>query len=259
MKKIMAAVPLLIFAVICMIDCDNPFTDDNSENDCSDYTGEVMYNPAIDPANFVSTVDNQYYPLVPGTTYTYTAETEDGTEKNEVYVTHQTREILGVTCTVVDDKVWLDENEDNVWGDDELIEATLDWYAQDKDGNVWYMGEDSKEYEDGEFVGSEGSWEAGIDGAKPGIIMLANPIIGLVYRQEYYEDEAEDKAEILSLNESVTVPFGSYDNCLRTRDWNPLEMDTIEEKYYAPGIGVVLEVTVKGDNERVELISITTE
>ena len=144
-------------------------------------------------------------------------------------------------------------------GDDELIEATLDWYAQDKDGNVWYMGEDSKEYEDGEFVGSEGSWEAGIDGAKPGIIMLANPIIGLVYRQEYYEDEAEDKAEILSLNESVTVPFGSYDNCLRTRDWNPLEMDTIEEKYYAPGIGVVLEVTVKGDNERVELISITTE
>ena len=153
-------------------------------------------------------------------------------------------------CVVVDDKVWLD---------DELIEVTLDWYAQDKDGNVWYMGEDSKEYEDGKVVSTAGSWEAGIDGAKPGIIMLAIPVVGVVYRQEYYKGEAEDKAEVLSLNESVTVPFGSYENCLRTKDWNPLDMETIEEKYYAPGVGVVLEVMVKGGDERVELISITTE
>ncbi len=122
---------------------------------------------------------------------------------------------------------------------------------------IWV--EDSTEYEDGKAVSTEGSWEAGVDGAKPGIIMMAYPVVGVVYRQEYYKGEAEDKAEVLSLNESVTVPFGSYDNCLRTRDWNPLDMETIEEKYYAPGIGIVQEVMVKGGDERVVLIDITTE
>ena len=250
MKKIMPVVTLLMFAVLCILGCDNPFCDDNSDDNNSADTGEVNYNPVIDPVNFVSNVDNKYFPLVPGTKYTYTAETDEGTERIEVFVTHLTKEVLGVTCIVVDDKVWLD---------DDLIEVTLDWYAQDKDGNVWYMGEDSKEYEDGKVESTEGSWEAGVDGAKPGIIMMANPLVGVVYRQEYYEDEAEDKAEVLSLNESVTVPFGSYDNCLRTKDWNPLDMEAIEEKYYAPGVGVVLEVMVKGGDERVELISITTE
>jgi len=259
MKKPYLIIVFLGFSVFTLMSCEGLFCDDSSKDDKTESQEEVNYNPVIDPADFVSGIDNEYFPLVPGTKYTYTAETEDGTEKIEVYVTHETKEILGVTCIVVDDKVWLDENEDDEWTDNELIEVTLDWYAEDKDGNVWYMGEDSHEYEEGTPVSSAGSWEAGVDGAKPGIIMMANPIVGVVYRQEYYEGEAEDKAEVLSLNGSVTVPAGSYENCLRTKDWNPLEMETIEEKYYATGIGVVQEVTVKGGDEKVVLISITTE
>jgi len=250
MKKILSVCIIFGLTLFIVIGCENPFSDDDSDDNKKAANEEVNYNPVINPADFVSGIDNEYFPLVPGTKHTYTAETDEGTERIEVYVTHQTKDVLGVTCVVVDDKVWLE---------DELIEATLDWYAQDKDGNVWYMGEDSTEYEDGKAVSTEGSWEAGVDGAKPGIIMMAIPVVGVVYRQEYYEGEAEDKAEVLSLNESITVPFGSYENCLRTKDWNPLDMETIEEKYYAQGIGVVQEVMVKGGNESVVLIDITTE
>ena len=246
MKRFMSLLVVLGFVFVFVFGCDNPFSDDSKKT----ITEEVNYNPVIDPANCVSKIDNEYLPLVPGTKYTYTGETDEGTERIEVFVTHLTKDVLGVTCVVVDDKVWLD---------DELIEVTLDWYAQDKDGNVWYMGEDSHEYEDGKAINSEGSWEGGVDGAKPGIILMANPLVGVVYRQEYYEDEAEDMAEVISLNESVSVPIGSYENCLRTKDWNPLDMETIEEKYYAPGIGMVQEVMVKGGDERVVLIDITTD
>lgn len=211
---------------------------------------EEPYAPVIEPANFVEGVDNQYFPLTPGTTYIYEGETEDGTERIEVYVTHETKEILGVNCVVVRDTVSLDG---------ELVEDTFDWYAQDKDGNVWYMGEDSKEYEDGEAVSTEGSWEAGVDGAMPGIIMEAKPLVGDSYRQEYYAGEAEDMGEVLSLTESATVPHGSFDNLLMTKDWTPLEPGIAEHKYYAPGVGVVLEVLVEGGSERVELVDVTTE
>ncbi len=211
---------------------------------------EESYNPVINPANFVAEVDNQYFPLTPGTTFIYEGETEDGTERNEVYITHQTKEILGITCIVVSDRVWVD---------DELVEETSDLYAQDKDGNVWYFGEDSKEYEDGAVISTEGSWKAGVDDAKPGIIMKANPQVGDSYRQEYYEDEAEDMGEVLSLSESVTVPYGSYQKCLKTKDWTPLESDVIEHKYYAPGVGFVKEIMVEGGSETIELIAITTE
>lgn len=211
---------------------------------------EDTYNPVINAADYVAGVDNQYFPLIPGTKFIYEGETEDGTERNEVYVTDQIKEILDIPCIVVRDRVWVD---------DELIEETFDWYAQDKDGNVWYFGEDSKEYEDGELESREGSWEAGVDGAKPGIIMEANPQVGDSYRQEYYEDEAEDMGEVLSLNESVSVTYGSYENCLKTKDFTPLEPDVIEHKYYAPGVGFVLEIMVEGGSERIELVEITTE
>ena len=211
--------------------------------------GDEPYNPVINPADFVAEINNQYLPLTPGTTLIYEGDSEDGKERNEVEVTHDTKEIIGVTCIVVRDRVWLEG---------ELIEDTFDWYAQDKDGNVWYFGEDSKEYEDGEFVGTGGSWEAGVDGAKPGIIMEANPQVGDAYRQEFYEDEAEDLAEVLSLNKSVSVPYGSFDSCLQTKEWTPLESDVVEEKYYASGIGVILEVEVKGGSDRSELIEIKT-
>lgn len=215
-----------------------------------DRTAEETYNPVIDSANFVTKIDNKYFPLNPGTTFIYQGKTEDDTEKNEVYVTHKTKTILGVTCIEIEDKVWVN---------DELTEMTLDWYAQDKDGNVWYFGEDTKEYTKGVVVSTKGSWEAGVKGAKPGIIMQANPQVGKPYRQEYYKGEAEDMAEVLGLNESASVPYGFYKNCLKTKDWSLLEPDVVENKYFSPGIGEVLSVTVKGGSDRVELVNIKTE
>ena len=138
-----------------------------------------------------------------------------------------------------------------------MIEDTYDWYAQDQDGNVWYLGEDVKDYEDGQVVSTAGSWEAGVDGAQPGIIMQAQPRVGLTYQQEYYEGEAEDAAEILSVDERVTIPYGTFDQVLKTRDFTPLEPDVEEEKYYAQGVGSVLAVTVKGGSARLELVAVT--
>ncbi len=208
-------------------------------------TPDPTYNPSINPADFVAGVDNLLFPLVPGTQYVY----QGGEETIEVTVTDDTKQILGVTTIVVRDVVSVGS---------EIIEDTYDWYAQDKAGNVWYFGEDTKEYEDGQVVSTEGSWEAGVDGAKPGIIMHATqPAIGVPYRQEYYACEAEDMAELVSLSESVTVPYGSFDNCLQTRDFTPLEPNVNEYKYYAPGVGLVLEVDVQS-GARTELIEVTT-
>jgi hypothetical protein len=218
----------------------------DNENEGDDDLG-VLYSPVIKPADFVSGINNEYFPLTPGTTLIYEAASGDVTERIEINITHETKQILGVTCIVVRDTVSVDG---------EVKEDTYDWYAQDIYGNVWYFGEDTKEYENGEVVSTSGSWEAGVDGAKPGIIMLANPIAGMSYRQEYYEGEAEDKAEIISLNESATVSYGTYNNLVMTREWTPLDTSLTENKYYAPGIGVVLEVTVKGGTERVELTDI---
>jgi hypothetical protein len=212
--------------------------------------GEETYNPTIDPANFVATIDNQYSPLTPGTTFIYQGQKEGSNQRTEVYVSHQTKQILGVTCIEVRDTVSIDGN---------LAEATLDWYAQDKDGNVWYFGEDSKEYENGEVVSTAGSWQAGVHGAKPGITMEADPKIGDSYRQEYYRGQAEDMAEVLSLNESISVPYGSFNNCLKTKDFTALEPGVVENKYYAPGVGVISTIMVEGGSERSELVAIQTE
>ncbi|MBM3243165.1 hypothetical protein FJZ31_43450 [Candidatus Poribacteria bacterium] len=239
MKRITMLSVSIGLAAIFLVGCNS--------NSLTNGTVDETYNPIINSATFVAKVDNPYFPLKPGTTFIYQGETEDGTERNEIVVTDQTKNILGVTAIVVWDRVWLE---------DELIEETYDWYAQDKDGNVWYFGEDSKEYENGKVVSAKGSWEAGVAGAKPGIIMKANPQIGDSYRQEYYKGEAEDMADVLSLNESVSVPYGSFENCLKTKDWTPLEPDVVEHKYYAPGVGVVLEVMVKGETQRMELVDI---
>ena len=202
------------------------------------------YEPDIDPANFVGAITNPFLPFVPGTTFVYEAATPDGAERVEVYVTYETKEILGVTCTVVRDTMTLDGV---------LAEDTLDWYAQDTDGNVWYFGEDSKIYEDGVVVSTEGSWEAGVHCAKPGIVMEGNPQIGDSYRQEYSKGIAEDMADVLSLTESVQVPYGSFTNCLKTADYSALEPETpAENKFYAAEVGQVL--TLEGD-VRVELVS----
>jgi hypothetical protein len=210
---------------------------------------EDRYDPEIDPENFVDYVDNEYFPLVPGTTFVYEAETEDGTEHIEVAVTHETKDILGVECIVVRATEELDG---------EVVEDTFDWYVQDVAGNVWYFGELSREYEDGELVSLEGSWKAGEDGAKPGIIMMAVPEVGKYCRQEFALGEAEDLGGVLSLTETAIVPYDSFTNCLMTEDFTPIEPGIVENKYYAPGVGLVLEVDFE-TGERVELIDITTE
>ncbi len=202
----------------------------------------------IDPADFVDDVTNPYWPLEPGMRWTYTAVTEDETENIEVEVLAEKREVMGVLCTQVRDTV-------SVEG--ELIEDTIDWYAQDTEGNVWYFGEETKEYGDGE-VSTAGSWEAGIDGAMPGIKMWAEPQIGEPpYYQEYYEGKAVDLAKDLRLGETAIVPFGTYNDLLLIEEWNPLEPNVVEWKYYAEGIGTVKEQKVEGGNEVVELIDFT--
>ncbi len=206
-----------------------------------------VYDPEIDPADFVLGIDNPFLPLVPGTTFVYQADTDEGLEEIVMIVTDETKEVMGVICMVVRDTETVDG---------ELLEDTFDWFAQDIEGNVWYFGEDSSEYEDGEVISTEGSWEAGVDGAQPGIIMLADPMVGDEYRQEFYCGEAEDDAEVVSLTESVVVPYGSFDNCLQTEETTDLEPDVLEHKFYAEGVGFVLALE---EDTRVELISVTTD
>lgn len=202
---------------------------------------ETSYAPVVDPAIFVAVVDNPYMPLIPGTTFVYDGQTEKGIEHNEVFVSPETKVILGVTCIVVKDTVMIDGT---------LEEQTLDWYAQDKGGNVWYFGEDSKEFQNGEIVSTKGSWEAGVDGAMPGIVMKAKPAVGEIYRQEYYQGEAGDWAEVLSLSEAISVPTGSYSNVLMTNEWSGLDTPPVyEHKYYATGIGFVMTKYVEGGFE----------
>ena len=205
------------------------------------------YDWAVDAADFVANVDNPYFPLVPGTVLVYEGRSDGEREVVTIRVTDQTKEILGVVCTVVRDTV-------EVAG--EVHEDTFDWYAQDVDGNVWYMGEDTKEYEEGKVVSTEGSWEAGVDGALPGIIMPAAPEVGLAYTQEHYAGEAEDKGRVVSLGEHVEVPYGSFDDVVVTEDWTPLEPRILEHKYYAAGVGVVFEEIVKGGESVLRLVEL---
>lgn len=166
------------------------------------------YNPVINPDEFVPGINHQYLNFLPGTTFTYEGETEDGLETIVVEVTDDTRQIIGVTCTVVRDRVWIEG---------ELIEDTFDWYAQHQNGDVWYFGEDSTSWEDS-VPSTEGSWESGVDGALPGILMKGDPQPGDSYRQEYYEDQAEDMAKVLRLNASAPVPYGDFEDCLKTKE-----------------------------------------
>ncbi len=205
------------------------------------------YEPVMDPASFVAGVNHPYLPYAPGMTFLYEAETDEGLELNEVYVTDQTKDILGVTCTVVRDLVWLDG---------QLREETYDWFAQDVVGDVWYFGEDSTAYNEDGSISKEGSWEAGVDGALPGILLPGNPRPGLTYRQEYYEDVAEDMGKTLRLNADVSVPYGDFEDCLETKEWSPLERGAVEHKYYALDVGLVLTRELGGKTVRVELVDV---
>jgi hypothetical protein len=207
------------------------------------------YNPQI-PTNWVTAVTNPFFPLVRGTTYEYEGQTGQGLEKTMVEVLNSIKVVNGVAATVVRDRVYLNGA---------LIEDTYDWYAQDGAGNVWYLGEESKEIENGQVVSTEGSWEWGVDGALPGIIMWADPAahVGEEYRQEFYEGEAEDFGKVIVVGQSVNVRYGSFSGCIVTADRNALEPGPVENKSYCSQIGLVLEVKAPSGQERVELVTKT--
>ena len=207
--------------------------------------GGDPYNPTIDPTRFVAGVDNPFFPLVPGTVWEYDVVETD--ETVTVTVTNETKVVMGVTCVVV---------RDIAKSGGQIVEDTYDWYAQDTDGTVWYFGEDTTAF-DGGMTSKEGSWEGGVDGAKPGKIMLGTPKVGERYRQEYYEGEAEDEGEVVGLNVSITVPYGSFTGCVETRDFTPLEPDIEEHKYYCPGVGQVRAMQTKGAPEHEDLVAVT--
>lgn len=201
----------------------------------------------LDPAGFTADIDNPWWPMEPGTRWTYREIDEEGEElKVVVVVTTETREIAnGITARVVRDTVTMDG---------EIVEDTFDWYAQDDQGNVWYLGEDTAEFEDGEIVTRSGSFEAGVDGALPGIVMPADPRPGLRYRQEYAAGEAEDNGEILALDQMVEVPYDQFDGALLTADSDALEPDVLEYKLYVRDIGPVLALGISGGAGREELV-----
>lgn len=205
--------------------------------------------PSLDPADFVAVVDNPYMPFRPGMRWVYESTSSEGDERIVVTVTDRTKTIDGVTATVVHDRVTTPTGE--------LIEDTFDWYAQDVDGNVWYLGEDTTAYEDGK-TSKAGSWEAGVDGAQAGVVMPANPQVGDTYAQEYYQGEAEDEGKVLALDATAEVPFGSYRDMVKTEDTTPLEPGMVEHKYYARGIGMVYEEMITPGDDRVRLVEMTT-
>src|SRR6266576_3828402 len=208
--------------------------------------GPARYDPVIDPANFVRHVTNPFFPLPPGQTFVYEGQTGDGFEHDDFIVTHKTKRIMGVPCTEVHDVVYLDGK---------LAEDTLDWYAQDRQGNVWYFGENTAEFEGGRPVTLAGTFTAGVNNDKPGIIMEANSVVGDFYRQEFSLANAEDNALVVSLNTTVTVPRGTFTHCLKTLETTPLEPDARENKYYASGVGNVLTVDLQ-TGDRIKLVKI---
>ena len=201
----------------------------------------------LDPADFTTRIDNPYWPMKPGSRWVYRETDANGARHRVVVeVTRETKLIAnGITARVV---------RDVVTAKGRFVEVTDDWYAQDERGNVWYLGEATTEYEDGEPVSTAGSFEAGVDGAQAGVVMPARPRPGLSYRQEFYRGEAEDRARIVSLRERAQVPAGRYRRVLMTRDVDPLEPDVLEFKFYARGVGPVLAVSVSGGSDREELV-----
>jgi hypothetical protein len=197
---------------------------------------------ALAAPGFSTHIDNPYWPMRPGTHWVY----REGTQRVVVRVTHRTKLVAaGIRGRVV---------RDTVTDGGTLVEDTSDWYAQDAKGNVWYLGEDTTEYDNGKPVSKAGSWEAGVDGAQAGIVMLAHPHVGRRYREEHYPGHAEDGAEVLSRAEQVEVPYGHFTHVLMTKNFNPLEPKVLEYKFYARGIGPVLEIGVSGDRDLAELV-----
>ena len=202
----------------------------------------------LDPADFTTNIDNPYWPMRVGSHWVY-REVENGeAQRVDVTVTNKTKTLEGIYARVVHDRVSRNGA---------TLEDTFDWYAQDSDGNLWYLGEDTAEYENGKLKTKEGSWAAGVDGAEPGVVVPAHPKQGQSYREEYYAGHAEDGAEVLSVNSQVQVPFGRFRDALLTRNFSSIEPTVEEMKLYAKGVGPVMELLVSGGSGRTELLSYT--
>ena len=198
-------------------------------------------------AGFSANVTNPWFPLRPGSVYRYRG-VKDGEPSREVMrVTRRAKTVDGAPVVVVSDLLYIRGK---------LEERTEDWYSQDAKGNVWYFGERTAELDEhGNVTTTSGSWTAGVDGAKPGIFMFAHPRVGDSARQEYLKGEAEDHFQVIAIGVTAAVPFKTFKGALLTKEWTPLEPGVIDHKYYARGIGTVLEQTVKGGDERNELVS----
>lgn len=206
------------------------------------------YAPDVDPAGFVDVIDNPYMPLRVGSTWVYEGESDGETVRIEIEVLDERRHVMGISAVVLRDAEYVDG---------ELVEETFDWFAQDADGNVWYLGEDTHEFEEGTVVSDAGAWEAGVDGALPGIVMPADPAAGDAFRQEFYAGEAEDMGEITDVGVTRSIGLGEYDDVVVMIHWTPLEPDVVEEKWYARGVGVIYETHLTGEESSVELVEFT--
>jgi hypothetical protein len=231
---------LALGAPACGSDGPEPLPVSNGEGPAP-FDPDQVYEPDVTAAGLAVEIANPLFPAPVSARWVYQADTDEGLERIDVSVEAETHDVWGTTARVVRDTVFLEG---------EMIEDTRDWYAQDAAGNVWYLGEDTYEYEFGEVVCSCGAWTSGVDGALPGVVMLAQPKVGDVYRQEYLVGEAEDVAEVVATGASVTVPAGSFGGCLETRDRSAIDPELDEYKYYCPGVGLVL---VEEGDVRVEL------
>ena len=210
---------------------------------------EASSTPGPPPASdFVATVDNPWFPLIPGTTLTYKG-TKDGEAAVDTFaISADTKVVAGVTCVVINDTLKLGGV---------LAEKTEDWYAQDRSGNVWYFGEQTAEYdESGAVTSTEGSWQAGVKGASAGIYMPGDPQVGQSFAQEYFAGQAEDHFVVLLVGTPVKVPYGSFAGALLTAEWTPLEPDVLSEKFYAKDIGELKEFDVAGGDESLQLVTV---
>lgn len=235
------------FVGLVLVGCNESTTPNLSAP--SDTQSGALKASTLPDHNFVPRSDNTYFPLVPGATFHYRARTADGVETEDFTVTSATKRIQGITTRVIEDVVRLNGS---------ITEHTFDWFAQDQQtGDVWYFGEDSQQILNGQVIGTEGSWEAGRNGAQAGIIMEGHPKVGDTYREEFAPGVAEDMARVLTLDARAQVPYGNFRGCLKTDNFTPLDPNLHEEKVYCPDVGLVLETNVSGRKEPNELVSIT--
>jgi hypothetical protein len=236
------SIAVVAIAVLALVACGGEGSKSSSSSSLPQGTKPVK----LDPADFTTNIDNPYWPIRPGSHWVY-REVENGeTQRVDVTVTNQTKMLDGIEARVVHDRVSRNG---------ETLEDTYDWYAQDSHGNLWYLGEDTAEYENGKLKTKEGTWAAGVNGAEPGVVVPASPRQGMRYREEYYAGHAEDGAEVLSVNSQVQVPFGRFRNALLTRNFSTIEPTVEEMKLYAKGVGPVMELLVSGGSGRTELLS----